>query len=773
MALVRQLKKWSSRILVVASSVLVIWAFGRVGLRAISSGNEEGKTVITVMHWSGGGGQQEDAIVEDSIREFEKRNPSIQINRINPGDTGQYFTKLQTMMASGHPPDIFYMDYSRIPNFVTADQLQPLSSFAEQDSEMSFDDFFPATLNAFRWDPGSTPTPGTGELYGIPKDFTTVGFYWNKDLFARAGVPAPTADWTWDDFANAARKVGALEDCTGAEFVTWPFILRTYLWTHGTDVALDNDWANLQLDAPEFVSALAKLRGWRFDEEHTLAKAQAEGIDPASLFFTGKIGMVGPFGRWVVPSFRSIETFDWDFAVLPRGSEQANVIATVGWSMSNQSKHKDEAWEVLKWLTGEESQASQSKLGLAIPTRIKVAHSDAFTDDQLPENDKGYLEAAEYARVPFWPTDPAFADQFSRQMDLSLRTGRSIDDSISGFQGWWERRQANAKPLDSFPKTPWGFIWIGIIVCVVVWLILVRPKLTQGHALVSPWLIGFVVFLAIPIIVSLVLAMSAWSGLGPLDTARFVGFDNFSQLLADDPTFKTSLVVTLYYAALAVPGSQIVALIGALLLNASLRGINFFRGAWYLPSVLAGVGIAVLWQWVFRSDGGLMNEALSPIFALFGGSPPEWFNKDASWAGPPAFALMSFWVTGGSMMIYLAGLKNIPKSLYEAADIDGASTTRTFFAVTLPMLSPVILFNLIMAIIGSFQVFTQAFVMTGGGPGDSTRFYVLYLYNLAFDYYEMGYASAMAWILLLIVLALTIVIMKMSKKHVYYEAMNS
>ena len=127
MALVRQLKKWSSRILVVASSVLVIWAFGRVGLRAISSGNEDGKTVITVMHWSGGGGQQEDAIVEDSIREFEKRNPSIQINRINPGDTGQYFTKLQTMMASGHPPDIFYMDYSRIPNFVTADQLQPLS----------------------------------------------------------------------------------------------------------------------------------------------------------------------------------------------------------------------------------------------------------------------------------------------------------------------------------------------------------------------------------------------------------------------------------------------------------------------------------------------------------------------------------------------------------------------------------------------------------------------------------------------------------------------
>jgi multiple sugar transport system permease protein len=770
MVLMRQLKKWSSRFLVLVSTLLVIWAFGRVALRTISSGNTEGKRVITVMHWSGGGGQEEDAIVEHSIAEFQKRNPKIAVNRINPGDTGQYFTKLQTMMASGNPPDIFYMDYSRIPNFVTADQLQGLSTLAENDPEISFDDFYPATVNAFRW---NGVIPGVGELYGIPKDFTTVGFYWNKDLFARAGAMPPHDNWTWDDFADAARKVGALDTCTGAEFVTWPFILRTYLWTYGTDVAFDNDWSHLQLDDPKLVRALNQLRGWRFDEEHTLAKAQAEGVDPASLFFTGKIGMVGPFGRWVVPSFRSIEKFDWDFATLPRGSERANVIATVGWSMSSRSKHPRESWELLKWLTGEESQRQQSKLGLAIPTRISIAQSDAFTDDQLPENDAGYLSAAKYARVPFWPTDPAFADQLSRKMDLALRTGGSVQDSIDNFREWWEKRQANATPLEMYPYTPWSFIWAGVILCVVIWLLVVRPRLTMGHLLISPWLIGFVVFMAVPIIVSLVLALSAWSGLGSMDTARFVGLDNFKQLLIDDSTFKTSLLVTLYYAAIAVPGSQIVALFGALLLNSSIRGINFFRGAWYLPSVLAGVGIAVLWQWVFRTDGGLLNEILAPLFALFGGSPPEWFNADATWAGPPAFALMSFWVTGGSMMIYLAGLKNIPKSLYEAADIDGSTATRTFYSVTLPMLSPVILFNLIMAVIGSFQVFTQAFVMTGGGPGDSTRFYVLYLYNLAFDYYEMGYASAMAWVLLLIVLALTVLIMKMSSKHVYYEAMSN
>jgi multiple sugar transport system permease protein len=189
--------------------------------------------------------------------------------------------------------------------------------------------------------------------------------------------------------------------------------------------------------------------------------------------------------------------------------------------------------------------------------------------------------------------------------------------------------------------------------------------------------------------------------------------------------------------------------------------------------VLAGVAIAILWRWVFHHDYGLLNGMLNPLLGLFGCEAPRWFERDARHWGVPAFVIMSFWNIGGPMMIYLAGLKGIPQELNEAAAIDGASWLRRLRSVTLPMLSPVIFFNVIMAIIASFQIFTQAYVMTGGGPGDATRFYVLYLYNNAFDLHQMSYASAMAWLLLLIILGLTLLVMRGSRRFVYYEALKT
>jgi len=169
----------------------------------------------------------------------------------------------------------------------------------------------------------------------------------------------------------------------------------------------------------------------------------------------------------------------------------------------------------------------------------------------------------------------------------------------------------------------------------------------------------------------------------------------------------------------------------------------------------------------------MLNALLNPLLEPLGRAAPRWFERDAETWGVPAFVILSFWSVGGAMMIYLAGLKGISQDLYEAASIDGATRLHRFRHVTLPMLSPVIFFNTIMAIIASFQIFTQAYVMTGGGPGDATRFYVVYLYNQAFDLHEMGYASAMAWLLLLIVLVLTLGVMWGSKRFVYYEALKT
>jgi multiple sugar transport system permease protein len=777
---------WLRGLLMVTAGLLVLWAFVWVGARAFRDVGEQGVT-LRVMHWSGGGGQEEDKIVEASLRAFEQVHPGIRVQRINPGDSGQFFTKLQTMMAAGDPPDVFYMDYARLPVYVREGQLVDIEAIAAEQGGLDLTDFYQPPVDAFRWDGRQT---GQGPLWGIPKDFTTLGFYVNLDLLRSAGVERPGNDWTWDEFITAARAVGVIDGITGAEIVTWPFVLRAILWSEGVDV-IGEDWADLRVTAPEVRAVLKRLRSWRYDEPNTLAAAEAEGVDPSSLFLTGRIGMVGPFGRWVVPSFRSIAApgerggFEWDFLPLPRGSEHANVIATVAWSMASNSEHPEEAFELLQWLVSEDIQASQSRLGLAVPTRRSVAESDAFINpDVPPASDQVFLDEVSVARVPQWPADPSFGEQFDRRINKTLRGRDDVETATQGLEDWWRDRLQSPLTTGVFPKMPWWIIGIvlGVAVAIVATLLIKiltnrlgskqdRLEERAGWLLASPWMIGFAIFLAGPILLSLLLSFTRWGGLGPLEAAEYVGTANYARMFADDDTFRTSLWVTIFYAVIAVPTGQLFALIAAMLLNMKVRGVSLYRAVWYLPSVLAGVGIAVLWQWVFKSDGGLMNQILTPILGFFGASPPAWFTMDAATWGVPAFAIMNLWLVGGSMLVYLAGLRNIPAEQYEAASIDGVRWWRRLRNVTLPMLSPVILFNVIMAIIGSFQVFTQAFVMTGGGPGDDTRFYVLYLYNLAFDVYEMGYASALAWVLLIVILMLTAITLKVGGRKVYYEGM--
>ncbi len=794
-------------VLLVAAALLVAWAFGRVALRTFGSGDAAAgaKTVLTVLHWSGEGGPEEDEIVERSLRDFEAANPGVMVRRINPGDAGSFYTKLQTMMAAGEPPDVFYVGNERVPSFASLGLLEPLDRFVEADARsaepgtLKLDDLYPQVVDAFRYD-GSNA--GRGTLWGIPKDFTTVGFYWNKDLFRKAGLAPPKPDWTWDDFILAARAIGALTDergehYVGTEFVTWPAMVRAYLFTERCD-AVGTSFDSLTLSDPRAMAALERLRAWRHDEAHALTSGRSKIATGSAVFATGRVGMAGPFGRWVVPEYRRIRDFDWDFAPLPRGSERANIILTVSWSISSESRHKDEAWKLVRWLTNVEGQKAQARLGLAIPSNRAAAESDAFLDPaQKPDSDRAYLDPIPSARVIDWPANPKFEALFGSNMDEGLKTAnKPVPQAVADFEASWERELASPLGRGGFPTVPWGTIGavaaavVGAgAVGVVAWFRrrpLPRDAAREeraGFLFASPWLIGFAVFMAFPVVLSLILSFTAWKGLSTLDEARWVGFGNYAQLLWNDPRFVASVRVTLYYVLVAVPIGQGLALAAAVLMHRKLRGIPFFRAAWYLPSVLAGVGVAVLWRWVFDSDAGLMNGLLSGAIGAadwalglvgagpLGIEPPHWFGKDAAAWGPPAFAIMNAWFVGGSMVIYLAGLQGIPDELLEAAEVDGVGPVRRFVGITLPMLGPVILFNVLMAVIGSFQVFTQAFVMTGGEPGDSTRFYVLYLFNQGFEYYEMGYASAMAWLLLLGVMAVTAVILRSSARYVYYEAL--
>ena len=793
--------------LLAAAVALVAWSLWRVGVRELggmierASGSSGEQVELVVMHWSGDGGPEEDAIVEESLERFEAEHPGIRVRRVNPGDAGSFYTKLQTMLVAGEPPDVFYVGAERLANFAELGLLAELDEFVAAetseapDTALDLADFFPATVDAFRYDGARV---GGGSLYGIPKDFTTVGFYLNLDLFKKAGIAVPGDDWTWDEFIEIARRLGEVPEATGAEFVTWPFVVRTYLWTEGVDV-IGDDFDDLRFDDPKVVAALERLRSWRHDEENTLTSGRSRVASGSAVFQTGRVGMVGPFGRWVVPAYSTLTPdpakpdgdiqFEWDFRPLPRGSERANVILTVAWAIADRCAHKPEAWELVKFLTSAENQAAQSRLGLAVPTRRAVAESEAFLDASVPPaNDRAYLDAAEFARVAEWPVDPRFEQLFGSRMDQGLRSGDlTVAEAAEDFESNWRRIRESPLASDDRPSMPWNALALaGAIVAaaIVLWIAVVlrrRPgepraaaaEERAGLLLAAPWLVGFAIFMAFPIAMSLVLSLAKWNGMSTLGEAAFVGFDNYRELLVHDRRMHTSLRVTAYYALLAVPLGQVVALAAAILLNTKVPLIGTFRAALYLPSVLAGVGTAVLWRWVFDGENGLMNAALAPLVAAFGLEPPQWFGADAAWAGPPAFAIMSLWTVGGSMLIYLAGLQGIPKDLHEAASIDGAGAWRRFRSVTLPMLSPVILFNLIVSVIGSFQVFTQAFVMTGGEPGDLTRFYVLYLFNLGFESYEMGYASAMAWILLLVVLAMTTLLLRGSRGFVHYEGLKA
>jgi len=282
----------------------------------------------------------------------------------------------------------------------------------------------------------------------------------------------------------------------------------------------------------------------------------------------------------------------------------------------------------------------------------------------------------------------------------------------------------------------------------------------EGYLFISPWIVGFLLFTAGPIAASLVLSFFQWSLIRP---PRLIWFDNYVQMFSQDPLFWQSLKVTLTYVAAAVPLQLAFALFLAILLNQKVRLIPVFRTIFYMPSQVSAVAVAVIFLWIYHPELGLINDLLAKV----GIKGPAWLISER-WA-LPALIGMSLWSVGGAMIILLAGLQDIPPHLYEAAALDGAGEVAKFLHVTLPMLSPVIFFNLVLGIIGGFQYFAQAYVMTRGGPLNATLFYALYLYLNAFNFLKMGYAAALAWVLFIVIVAATILQLRLARHWVYYE----
>jgi len=292
---------------------------------------------------------------------------------------------------------------------------------------------------------------------------------------------------------------------------------------------------------------------------------------------------------------------------------------------------------------------------------------------------------------------------------------------------------------------------------------LAKKESRLAYMFISPWIIGFIFLTLGPMLISLYLSFTNFTLSSGSALPEFNNGANYIKLLTQDPKFWHSLKVTLAYAVVAVPLQLFFGFMVAFLLNLKVRGLPFWRTVYYLPSVTPAVAGAVLWGIIFNPTFGLMNWFLS----LVGIKGPGWLASQ-QWA-LPALIIMSLWGVGGGMVIYLAGLQGIPTTLYEAAEIDGANSLQKLTRITIPLMTPVIFYNLIIGIIGTFQFFTSVYVLTRGGPADATLFYNLYLYNTAFRYMNMGYASALGWVLFFIVLLITLLAFKSSAFWVYYE----
>jgi multiple sugar transport system permease protein len=284
----------------------------------------------------------------------------------------------------------------------------------------------------------------------------------------------------------------------------------------------------------------------------------------------------------------------------------------------------------------------------------------------------------------------------------------------------------------------------------------------EGYLFLAPDLAGTLVFAVGPVLAALGLGLFAWDILTP---PRFVGLDNYRTLLIDDPVFRQVLLNTSAYVLGTVPLRTVLALLVAIALNQQLRALSLFRAAFFLPTITSAVAAATVWRWIYEPNFGLLN---SLLYAIGVQHPPTWLSSPA-WA-MPALILLGIWQgLGFQMVIFLAGLQGIPAHLYEAASIDGAGWWARFRHITVPLISPTTFFVVIISVIGSYQVFDQAYVLTEGGPGYATTTLVYYIYTYAFQFFKMGYAAAIAWVLFAIVFLLTVIQFRLQARWVQYE----
>jgi ABC-type sugar transport system permease subunit/ABC-type glycerol-3-phosphate transport system substrate-binding protein len=796
-----------------------------LGFRSVLSARPATRTELVV--WGLASGEETKGL-DAQIQEFERRHPNVEVRNLSMGAGGMNNQKLLTSIAGNAPPDLVQQDRFTIGDWAARETFIPLDDLLADPHTNGPDnpwrivpaDYYPACWKEALY---------KGKLYAIPNSTDDRLLYWNKDLFRKAGLNPEQPPRTWEELVTVTKALTKqTPDGTFQQIGFIPVVpsfsnswFYLYSWQNGGEF-MSPDGRRCTMLNPESEGALQWLSdfyGRMNGAEKVMSFASTFQPREQDPFITGKMAMKIDTND----AIRNLARFgpNLDFGVAPapvpaarlRGEGRfKGVPKYITWSggfsfaIPVGSRHVPEAWAFIQWMNSLESRRIfnrvQREWNLSQnPPRpyVPVMHANRKMNDVLyrefaPEGDSPLakrLRAGMQVGLNMMP--------MARFRPVTFVGQRLWDEHIRAFEEA-TRHRATVSPAQALVKSqaavqseldlvygreqkPLLPIGPTVAVCAAVVLALLagfifyctrqgrvppllRSEARAGYLFVAPWLFGFAVLFLGPMLASIVFSLCDYDVLHP---PRWVGMQNYARMLAD-PILKTSFYNILFLAGLGIPLSIGVSLGLALLLNSKVKGMPAYRTMFYLPSLTPVVAMAVLWLFILNPDSGVVNQAWrATLTPWFGWAAPTWLAGE-EWS-KPALILMSLWGAGGGIILWLAGLSGVPQHLYEAADLDGAGWWHRFQHVTLPMLTPYILFNLIMGTIGWLQRFTDIYVMTNGagGPVDSTMVPVLYLFRNAFEYFKMGYASAWAWLMFLVVMLLTAFNLLASKRWVYYE----
>lgn len=761
---------------------------------------------------------------EANIREFERMNPDLEVRFLSMGAGGMNPQKLMTAIVGKVPPDVIVQDRFSVSDWASRNAFRPLDDLIERDRSDPLspkpEEYYPAA-----WQEASYE----GKVYGIPTGTDDRILYWNRKVFReeaenlrKAGLDPDRPPRTWSE-TLAYSKVLTKFDKNGmlvrAGFIPNYGNSWLYMYAFQNNASfISPDGRRCTLNSPEAQEALQfMIDGYDVIGGYAMAQQfqgtfQGNENDP---FFRGKVAMKID-GDWIPYGIaRWVPRLDFGVAPPPvpddryyrRGrfaNEEDQFITWIGgfcYAIPAGAKHVEGAWRFIKYMTSQEgrlanmrAQNAWDKLrGRQFVTRVQ-AHigTNAIIAEEFKPSQPNIAAAVQlhidmmpHSRIrPATFVGQKLWDEHVRVVEQAALKKMTPAEALAKGQAIVQRDmdeffQKENRPIIDMRVPAWLGL-AGMLVGVALLMStyrrhrlgpLARHEARWAYLFVLPWLVGFLVFTLGPMIASLFFSFTQYN---VLSDARWVGAKNYQDFFAyDSQNMAKAFMNILYLGGIGVPLGLFSGLAVALLLNQAVRGMRFYRTAFYLPAIVPAVASTVLWMWILNADPqrGLVNAAwnatLTPWFGL---APPGWLSIE-EWA-KPSLILMGLWGAGSGMVLWLAGLKGVPTTLYEAASIDGASPWQQFWAVTMPQLSPIVFFSTVMGFIGAIQQFDSIYVITkgeGAGPNDSLLVPVYHLFTNAFTYFKMGYASAIAWLLFVIILILTLIQFRLAPRWVHYE----